>query len=60
VVCADRILVLEDGRLRAAGRHDELLATDELYRELAATQLLDSVSCAGDDGVGPALRPMRP
>ena len=30
------------GRVRAVGRHDELLATDELYREFATTQLLDS------------------
>jgi ATP-binding cassette subfamily B protein len=42
VVSADRILVLDDGRVRAAGRHSELVATDELYRDLAATQLLGS------------------
>jgi ATP-binding cassette subfamily B protein len=32
VVDADQIVVLEDGRVRARGTHDELLATDELYR----------------------------
>ena len=58
VVCADRILVLENGRLRAVGRHDELLATDELYRELATTQLLGSVSGAQDGGGG-ALHSIR-
>jgi ATP-binding cassette subfamily B protein len=42
VVSADRIVVVDAGRVRAVGRHDQLLATDELYRELAATQLLDS------------------
>jgi ATP-binding cassette subfamily B protein len=42
VVAADRILVLEDGRLRAAGTHAELLATDELYGSLAAAQLVDA------------------
>ena len=40
VVAADRILVLEGGRVRAAGTHAELLATDELYRRLAAGQLV--------------------
>jgi ABC-type multidrug transport system fused ATPase/permease subunit len=44
VVSADRILVLEDGRVRAVGTHQELVATDELYRDLAATQLLDPLS----------------
>ena len=38
----DDILVLEDGRLRAAGTHAELLATDELYGRLAAAQLVDT------------------
>jgi ABC-type multidrug transport system fused ATPase/permease subunit len=42
VVTADRILVLDGGRVRAVGRHDDLIAADELYRELAATQLLHS------------------
>ncbi|MGW4629466.1 ABC transporter ATP-binding protein [Streptomyces rubiginosohelvolus] len=36
---ADRIVVLEEGRVRTAGTHEELIAGDELYRELAATQL---------------------
>jgi ABC-type multidrug transport system fused ATPase/permease subunit len=40
VTGADRILVLEAGRVRAIGTHDELISTDDLYRELAATQLL--------------------
>ncbi|GGS32739.1 ABC transporter ATP-binding protein [Actinokineospora fastidiosa] len=37
VVDADTIIVLEDGRVRARGTHTELLATDELYRELVAS-----------------------
>jgi ABC-type multidrug transport system fused ATPase/permease subunit len=40
VTNADRILVLEAGRVRVQGTHEELLATDDLYRQLATTQLL--------------------
>ncbi|NEB40758.1 ABC transporter ATP-binding protein [Streptomyces sp. SID14515] len=36
---ADRIVVLEGGRVRTAGTHEELIAGDDLYRELATTQL---------------------
>lgn len=34
VIDADTIVVMEAGRVRASGRHEELLATDTLYREL--------------------------
>ncbi|WP_433048316.1 ABC transporter ATP-binding protein [Dactylosporangium sp. CS-033363] len=40
VVDADQIVVLEAGRVAAVGRHEELLETSPLYRELATNQLL--------------------
>ena len=35
---ADQIVLLEDGRVAAIGRHDELLARNALYQELVALQ----------------------
>ncbi len=40
VIDSDQILVLEDGRLQAAGMHADLLEASPLYRELAEHQLL--------------------
>lgn len=35
---ARRVVVLDSGRVRAAGTHGELVEGDDLYAELAATQ----------------------
>ena len=35
---ADKIIVLDDGKINAAGTHDELLKTCDIYREVFASQ----------------------
>ncbi|BFU45301.1 ABC transporter ATP-binding protein [Krasilnikovia sp. MM14-A1004] len=44
VTLADRIFVIDGGTVRAAGNHSDLVGTDPLYAELAATQFLAPAS----------------
>ncbi|MFE7097572.1 ABC transporter ATP-binding protein [Streptomyces erythrochromogenes] len=46
VVDADLIVVMEAGRIRARGTHEELLETDPLYRELVAALRLATTTGA--------------
>lgn len=39
IVDADRIVVLDDGRVVGLGTHEELLATNDTYREIADSQM---------------------
>ncbi|HWE09326.1 MAG TPA: ABC transporter ATP-binding protein [Solirubrobacteraceae bacterium] len=43
IALADRIVVLEDGRIAADGGHDELLEQSDLYREIVEKGMPDKV-----------------
>jgi ATP-binding cassette subfamily B protein len=36
---ADKIIVLDEGRIAGMGRHDELMKNCEVYRQIALSQL---------------------
>jgi ATP-binding cassette subfamily B protein len=46
VRAADRIIVMDDGRIVEEGRHDELVAADRLYARLARLQFQDNPAAA--------------
>jgi ATP-binding cassette subfamily B protein len=50
VLAADRIVVLERGRIIAIGRHDELVATNPLYARLASLQFSENLFSANLSG----------
>ena len=39
VMEADKIVILEDGRIHAVGTHRELLASDPIYQEIYRSQM---------------------
>ncbi|MER6073736.1 ABC transporter ATP-binding protein [Streptomyces sp. NPDC001817] len=48
---ADRIVVLDEGRVTACGRHEELLTASSVYRRLAAAQTVRPASAAGNNSL---------
>jgi ATP-binding cassette subfamily B protein len=60
IALADRVVLLDDGRVVADGTHDELLATDARYREVLARAELDAlVGHVDTEGAPAALRSER-
>ncbi|HRW49950.1 MAG TPA: ABC transporter ATP-binding protein [Caldilinea sp.] len=55
VLTADKILVLDDGQVAAAGDHRTLLASSEIYREIYASQLEPELLPRG--GPAPGAQP---
>lgn len=49
VIHADRILLMEDGRIRAQGTHRELLEQDTLYRNLVSALRIAETEDRGDE-----------
>ena len=56
VLHADRIVVLDDGRIVGQGTHEELMETCEEYREIAMSQLSEAELNGGDAARTPRRR----
>jgi ATP-binding cassette subfamily B protein len=52
IAAADRVVLLEGGRVRASGRHGDLMAREPAYAEVLA-HLDDRGSTDGPEGIGP-------
>src|ERR671917_525818 len=50
VVGADRILLLDRGRVSAEGTHEELLETSPLYKKLVETQMIETEDLSSGGG----------
>ncbi len=50
VMYADLIVILEDGRVHAAGTHESLLRTDPIYQEIYGSQMQASFEAPGKGG----------
>ncbi len=48
-ICADKIFVMEGGKIVGEGRHDELIKSSPVYREIAISQL-------GKENIGEAAK----
>ncbi|MCS6844753.1 MAG: ABC transporter ATP-binding protein/permease [Caldilineales bacterium] len=57
VMHADQILVLDKGRIVAAGKHHELMETSELYAEIYSSQLVEDATPEAEESLEPAAEP---
>ncbi|HEX9674433.1 MAG TPA: ATP-binding cassette domain-containing protein, partial [Anaerolineales bacterium] len=51
VLNADRILVLDKGRIAASGNHEELLDSSEIYAEIYSSQLVEDAALETELGM---------
>ncbi len=54
IALADRVVLLDEGRIVAQGSHEDLLAASERYRQVLASSDPSIVAAGADDVVAPA------